>query len=287
MVLACSSNGPGDGFVFATATATAWSPINISSPQFESHPAFDPTNRDLYFVRSTPEFKGWRILTSRCEASGWSVPVPAPFAGDGVEADPWFTRDGGSLYFISTRSTDGIVRKDLDIWQVDRTRGGAWGTPVRLPAPVNSTGQEWFPRLAPDGWLYFGSDRAGGRGRTDIWRAREVSAGRWTVENAGQAINSEADEYEAEFSPDGTRMILMTGDGYYESTLTPQGWSPRRRMGGEINLNGTEIGALFSPSGRSLMFARDPKGPLSGELFLLHQGSEEAWPLRCSGELSR
>jgi hypothetical protein len=29
-----------------------WTPAGISGPQFESHPAFDPHNGDLYFVRS-------------------------------------------------------------------------------------------------------------------------------------------------------------------------------------------------------------------------------------------
>ncbi len=32
-----------------------------------------------------------------------------------------------------------------------------------------------------------------------------------------------------------------------------------------VNVNGTEIGAVFSPSGKSLLFARDTKGPDSGE----------------------
>src|SRR5262245_16537279 len=153
----------------AVYDVTPWTPANISSPQFESHGAFDPLHPDFYFVRSSKEFVGWRILVSHCTSSGWSVPESAAFAGDGVEADPWFTADGKHLYFISTRSTDGIHRKDLDLWRVDRDAAGKWGTPQRLPEPVNSNSTEWFPRLAGDGWLYFGSNRDGGKGRNDIW----------------------------------------------------------------------------------------------------------------------
>lgn len=268
---------------FAAATVSAWSPVRVSSQQFESHAAFDPVSGDLYFVRSSPQFRGWRILTSRCGRDGWTEPAAPAIAGDGVEADPWFTRDGRRLYFISTRTTDGVSRNDLDIWQVDRGEDGMWHTPVRLPAPVNSTGHEWFPRIAADGWLYFGSDRAGGHGKTDIWRAREREPGRWEVENAGAAINSSGDEFEAEISPDGSRMILMADDGYYESTLAPTGWAPRRRMGSEINRNGTEVGALFSPSGHSLLFSRDTKGPLSGEFLVWRWGSDVGWPPACPG----
>ena len=265
----------------AASVVVPWKPAGISSPLFESHPAFDPRNGDLYFVRSSPKFEGWRIFVSHCGPGGWSKPEPPAFAGDGVEADPFFTADGGALYFISTRSTDGVRRKDLDIWRVDRDAKGVWGTPARLPAPVNSTGREWFPRPAPDGWLYFGSDRPGGLGRTDIWRARAGADGRWTVENLGPSINTAADEFEPLVSPDGSRMILMAGDGLYESRLEPGGWSARRKLPQQINVNGSEVGALFSPSGKSLLFARDTGSPGSGEFFVLHEDPREAWPPVC------
>jgi len=264
-----------------TLVVEPWQPKGISSAQFESHPAFDPLTGDFYFVRSTPDFTGWRILVSHCGEHGWSAPEAPPFAGDGVEADPFFTNEGRTLYFISTRSTDGVQRSDLDIWRVDRAADGTWETPVRLPEPINSTAQEWFPRPGPDGWLYFGSGRPGGFGRTDIWRGRQDDTGEWIVENAGPALDSPADEYEPLPSPDGQSLILMAIDGLYESRREGTGWSPRRKLDAPVNVNGSEIGALFSPSGRSLLFARDLKGTLSGELFVWHIQGREDWPPRC------
>ena len=260
---------------------TPWKPAGISSPQFESHPAFDPRTGDLYFVRSSPQFTGWRIFVSHCTAQGWSEPQPPAFAGDGVEADPYFSADGGSLYFISTRSVNGIKRNDLDIFRVDRDSSGSWGAPTQLPESVNTAGAEWFPRPAPDGWLYFGSDRPGGFGRTDIWRARLDSSNRWTVENLGAAVNTPGDDYEPLPSPDGSRLIVMADGGLYESHKTGTAWSPRRKLGPEVNQNGTEIGALFSASGRSLLFARDTRGPDSGEFFVWHEDGVEKWPPEC------
>lgn len=246
---------------------------------FESHPAFDPWNGDLYFVRSKPDFTGWRILTSHCAAAGWTAPVDAAFAGDGVEADPWFTRDGKTLYFISSRTTDGVTRKDLDIWRVGRGADGAWAKPERLPEPVNSGGQEWFPRLAPDGWLYFGSSRPGGLGKNDIWRAREVK-GAWVAENLGPSINTAGDEYEPLPSPDGKTMIIQAGDSYFQTWPEGAGWAPKVRMGPAFNVNGSEIGMAFSPSGRSVMFGRDAGDGQSGELFVV-SSAPEAWPKPC------
>lgn len=264
-----------------TSAVVHWAPDRIASEKFESHAAFDPKTSDLYFVRSGADFRGWRILHSRCEANGWSTPMDASFAGDGVEADPWFTPDGRSLWFISTRSTDGERRKDLDIWRVDRDADGRWGQPQRLPAPINSAGQEWFPRLANDGWLYFGSDRPGGHGKTDIWRARADGNGQWQIENAGPALNGPGNDYEALPLPDGQTMILMADEGLYESHLTSTGWSAREKLPNEINANGSEIGALASPSGRTLMFSRDLKENASGEFFVWRRQGQEDWPPAC------
>ena len=263
------------------AEVRSWKPPGISSPLFESHAAFDPGTGDLYFVRSSPAFEGWRILVSHCTAKGWSEPKPPVFAGDGAEADPYFTADGRSLYFISTRPRNGMKGKDLDIWRVDRGTDGVWGVPTRLPEPVNSSGAEWFPRPGPEGWLYFGSNRPGGLGGNDIWRARIDAAGRWTIENLGAAVNTVGDEYEALPSADGSRLIVMADGGLYENRKTPTGWSPRVKLGADVNANGTEIGAVFSPSGRSLLFARDTKGPDSGEFFVWYEMGAEAWPPEC------
>jgi hypothetical protein len=265
----------------AGADVRPWKPAGISSPLFESHAAFDPKSGDLYFVRSSKSFQGWRILVSRCTPTGWSEPKPPAFAGDGVEADPYFTLDGRSLYFISTRSRNGVKGKDLDIWRVDRSVDGNWGEPVRLPEPVNSAGAEWFPRPGPDGWLYFGSDRPGGSGATDIWRARADAAGAWTVENLGPAVNSAGDEYEPLPSADGARLIVMADGGLYESRKAKTGWSPRVKLPAEVNADANEIGALFSPSGRSMLFSRDTKGPDSGEFFVWHEQGAESWPPEC------
>ena len=265
----------------ANAAVEPWRPEGVSSELFESHAAFDPHGGDMYFVRSDKSFAGWRILTSHCEGTHWSKPEPPSFAGKGLEADPWFTPDGAHLYYISSRATGGMKSKDLDIWRVDRTANGSWGKPVRLPAPVNSGEAEWFPRLAADGWLYFGSNRPGGMGKNDIWRAREDASGTWTVENAGPNINTAGDEYEALPSPDGSSLIVETNDGYFESHRREDGWLPRSKLGPEINVNGSEIGAVFSPSGRSLLFSRDTGEPRSGEFFVWHREGAEDWPPHC------
>ncbi len=266
----------------ATTIVTRWNLPGISSPLWESHPAIDPMTGDLWFVRSGKDFSGWRIMMSRCRAGHWSRPVPMPFAGTGLDADPYFTPDGRSLYFISSRASGGHMRTALDIWRAQRDARGQWKAPERLPSPVNSDQAEWFPRSGPGGWLYFGSRRLGGFGKDDIWRARQGPRGQWVVENAGAGLNSPSAEYEFQPAPDGRWGILATQDGLYRVVMTPRGWQRQGKYGPEVNVNGTEIGPLISPKGESFLFSRDAGGQRSGELFIAHRDTSIDWPPQCS-----
>ena len=257
-----------------------WSAAPISSDQFESHPAFDPVTRDVYFVRGTPDFSNWRLMVSRCGAHHQlQQPAPPSFAdANAVEADPWFANDN-TLYFISVRPENGVAQQELDIWRVRRAHG-VWGAPEHLPPPVNSEGQEWFPRVGEDGWLYFGSSRPGGFGRTDIYRAQEDGVGGWRVENLGPNINTPGDEFEAEISADGRRMILMADGDLYQSELRDGRWQPRVKLENGVNTSAMEVGALLAPSGQAMLYARDSGDPaLSGEIY--QQGAAAGWPPRC------
>lgn len=264
-----------------------WSLPGVASPMWESHPAIDPKTGDLWFVRSDKTFSGWRIFTARCEAGQWSKPQPMPIAGDGLEADPWFTADGQTLWFISTRATGEKSSAALDIWRAQRDTNGAWATPERLPAPVNSNAAEWFPRPASDGWIYFGSRRAGGLGKDDIWRARQAASGEWIVENAGPQVNTQNAEYEFQPAPDGTWGVLATDEGLYRVVKTANGWRRDKKFGPQVNVNATEIGPLIAPDGRSFVFSRDADGEASGELFIATFGARGDWPPICKPAAGR
>ena len=255
-----------------------WDESAISSDQWESHPAIDPRTGDLWFVRSDPRFSGWHLMIARCTRSGYAIAESAPFAAPGLEADPFFADHGRTLYFISTRATGSRRSADLDIWRVSRSHG-IWGKPERLPEPVNSGSAEWFPRPAPDGWLYFGSLRPGGMGKDDIWRARLGPKG-WIVENAGPAFNTAGEEYEFQPSSDGSWGILSADSGLYRMTHGPHGWN-RTAFPANVNATQSEIGPSISPDGHSFLFSRDAKDGRSGELFVASDGKGRHWPARC------
>jgi len=244
----------------------------VSTGEFETHPAFTPDGRTLYFVRSTPQFTDWKIHVSRWKDGRWSRPEMAPFSGKYRDADPFVTADGKQLWFISDRPVDEKSTKtDMDIWVMNRSRSGEWGEPRNLAA-LNSEGNEWLPRLAANGTIYFGSDRPGGRGRTDLYRAPRVDAGFLEVENLGPIVNSEADEYEPCIAPDESFLVFMadgrpgsSGGGDLYITYRKDGaWTPPKNLGPTINRPALDIAPYLSPDGKYFFFSsarRDPAIP--------------------------
>ena len=246
---------PGEPALFAEGV--------VSTGEFESHPAFTPDGHTLYFVRSTPTFTDWKIYVTQESDGRWSTPKVAPFSGKYRDADPFVTPDGKRLYFISDRPVDGTPKEDMDIWVMARTESGEWGEPQNLGAPVNSKGSEWLPRPASSGTLYFGSDRPGGLGATDLYRARSAGGKFEGPENLGPAINGPAEEYEGCIAPDESFLVFMAagrpddagGGDLYISYRKDGEWAAAKHFGPAINRRGLEISPYLSFDGKSFFFS--------------------------------
>ena len=53
----------------------------ISTSDDESHPAFTPDGKMLYFLKNDPSFNHWTIVVSHDQNGKWSKPEVAPFTG--------------------------------------------------------------------------------------------------------------------------------------------------------------------------------------------------------------
>ncbi len=263
-----------------------WTPPALSSDEYESSPTFSPNGEDIVFMRSDRNFARWRLLHSRCERGRWSPPRAPAFASPeaGIDADPAFSPDGRRLYFVSSRHDP--RREDLDIYVVERRGARGWSAPRRLPAPVNSPASELLPRPGADGRLYFGSSRDGGHGQGDLYVAQTDAAGRWTAVNLGAPLSSAANEYEADVSRDGRRLIAVIDRGdrshLYRFERERGAWRERGRLPAREDV--FQVGPLLSPAGDRLLFAQ-ADGERSGELFLLDlvDAPDRRWPPACGG----
>src|SRR5438034_124979 len=194
-----------------------FAPGVISTGDYEVCPTFSVDGRTFYFVRSTPDANFWTIVFSRYENGKWNAPQVAPFSGQYSDADEFITGDGKQMFFISRRPVSPDISPNasgkLDIWVMDKMANGDWGEPRNLGRPVNSDANEYYPTVAANGTLYFGSRRKGGKGGADIYRSRLVNGKYQAPENLGDAINTEFDEFEPYIAPDESFMIFMAGGG--------------------------------------------------------------------------
>ena len=283
ILAACSplDHQDSDALNAAAKLPQLWTPAAIATDRYESSPTFTPDGREMYFVSADRQFRNYRILRSRCGSGVWSAPEPVPFGLPLpiIEADPHVTQDGKRLYFISSRQAPD--REDFDIWYVERTGAGAWGSPQRLPEPVNSPAAELLPRTSGDGTLYFGSDRSGGFGQSDIYAATQQPDGSWSVVNVGPPVSTAANDFEAEVSTDGRALVLVSDRGdkshLYRFTRRDGKWVAAGQIPASDEV--FQVGPILSPAGDRLLFAQTA-GQRSGEIYMLdlEKRPDPSWP---------
>lgn len=128
-----------------------------------------------------------------------------------------FAPDSPLVYFHSLRTDNLGYRQNppvddfLDIYEADLVNG--LPTSVRNLGPnVNSIYPDGELAIHPDGRsLYYGSNRPGGSGQTDIWVSVRDSSGWTPAVNLGTTINSFANDYQPAFTSDGDTMYFASG----------------------------------------------------------------------------
>ena len=73
----------------------------------------------------------------------------------------------------------------------------SWGAPQKLSTDINSVGNEVFPVIADDGFLYFSSDGREGYGGLDIYKVKlsEINSSNPKIALLGYPVNSSADDF--------------------------------------------------------------------------------------------
>jgi Tol biopolymer transport system component len=165
----------------------------------------------------------------------------------------------------------------LDLWQATLAQG-RWSEPQ--PLALNTPADESAPFFSADGrWLYFVSNRAGGLGGNDLYRAAVTATGIGAVENLGASVNTPGDERAPTLSLDGTR-LLFASDGHGGAgrhDLFVAHWSGRAFADPQpvpgTNTDADETEAAWLGDGRALVLAR------SGETS---NPSVQLWLAQCA-----
>lgn len=234
---------------------------SISTRDDEMDTTFMPDGKTIYFTRNHLGQRLGVILTSSYQAGKWSAPEVASFSGRFTDYDPFVTPDGSKLFFASNRPVTGSIKKDFDIWFVDRTAHG-WSEPKSAGEPINTPQDEFYPAVANDGTLYFSATRSDSRGRSDIYLSRWRDGGFGPPENLGAGVNSPAQEVDSYVAADQSFIIfagfgrpddLGNGD-LYISEQANGGWAPARHLGAGVNSPAREYCPAASPDGKYFFF---------------------------------
>lgn len=167
--------------------------------------------------------------------------------------------DGQRIVWGSTDRPGGAGGWDL--WQAS-LRDKRWQDP--RPLSINSAANDFDPVFSADGrWLYFFSNRQGGQGADDLYRAAVRPDGTLgQPENLGAGVNGKGREWAPTPSRDG-QALLFASDGFggagrhdlFIARWNGQAFVDPRPVPG-VNTRADEFDAAWLDEGKAIVFAR-------------------------------
>jgi outer membrane protein OmpA-like peptidoglycan-associated protein len=167
--------------------------------------------------------------------------------------------DGKTLYILKDEGGG-------DIYYCNQMANGSWGAPVALPGIINSSFEEKSISISKDGkTLYFSSNRPGGLGGTDLYKATKDAKGEWAnVKNLGPKINTAFDE-EGPFIDYDMVTLYFSSKGHknigsydiFKSVYDPKknDWTEPENLGYPINTPDDDIFYMTSSDGKRAYYS--------------------------------
>lgn len=180
-----------------------------------------------------------------------AVSIGSPVNSEFHDATVGLSLDGQKLFIYRDNK-----RGDGNIFMSEKT-GDNWSEPHELPEPINSRSQETSACFSYDGnTIYFVSDRDGGKGGRDIYRATKNSQGKWGIAENISAINTKEDEDAVFLHPDGKTLYFsskghqtMGGYDVFKSTYDNGKWSNPQNLGFPVNSSDDDVCFVLTASG--------------------------------------
>jgi peptidoglycan-associated lipoprotein len=212
-----------DIFVSQVDRKGVWStptplPQGINTEFEDGTPSFSGDFKTMYYC-SCKKIKnkdvGCQIYYTERQGEEWGREKQIQIEGDTiVTAHPAISPDELTLYFVSDMNGG---QGGKDIWKITRkSKNDEWSKPENLGPQINTSDDEMFPYVHPDGTLYFSSNGWIGMGGLDIFKAKQDASGNWKVENMESPVNSSADDF-------GITFMATQEKGFFSSSRTIHG----------------------------------------------------------------
>ena len=190
----------------------------------------------------------------------WQKPQNLGFGVNtfGHDASIGLSPDGSQLLIYKSNNGG-------DIYISDHSEDG-WTIPVPLSGEVNTAGFESSACFTADSkHIYFTSEREGGYGGSDIYKAELLQDGTWgNIVNLGPVINTSYDEEAPQIHSDSKTLFFSSrghnsmggfdifSSNYNEETKT---WSPVKNIGYPINTADEDIYFVLTADGSKAYFS--------------------------------
>lgn len=246
---------------------------NINTENDEYWPSVSLDGSRLVFTRLQKLPIGMKqedFFISEFDSAGWGKATPIieinTNDNEGAQA---LSADGRLLFFTACNRSDGNGSCDI---YYSVYNGKIWSTPKNAGNEVNSNSWDAQPTISSDNrFLYFSSNRAGGKGKKDIWQAELLGIGengnlKWGApKNMGVIINTQGDEISPFIHPNNKNFYFAsdfhTGMGGIDLFQTEIRMDERiaepKNMGFPINTSGNEQGLNISFDGKTAYFASE------------------------------
>jgi outer membrane protein assembly factor BamD (BamD/ComL family) len=195
------------------------------------------------------------------------------------------SQDGQTL-FIYKNDAEGHG----DIYQSSLV-GETFSFATKLKGQINTVSQEGHCSLSPDGkTLYFTSDRPGGFGGKDIYRAKLMADSTWgNIVNLGDSINTKYDEDSPYIHPDGSSLFYSSNGpkssgGYdiFRAYMEPSDSSFKKteNLGFPINTPDDDIYFVLAANGTRGYYSSGKAGGQGlKDIYLVETGFEAKTPV--------
>ena len=244
---------------------------NINTVDDEYWPSISLDGSKLVFTRLLKPTAGLPqedFFIAELDSAGWGKALPIieinTRENEGAQA---LSADGRLLFFTACNRSDG--KGSCDIY-FSFFNGKIWSSPKNAGTPLNTVSWEAQPSVSADNrYLYFSSNRAGGKGEKDIWRAELLGLTdsgnlKWgEPENAGDIINTAGNEISPFIHPNNQDFYFasdfhagMGGMDLFHAKLHTDGtFSLPVNLGYPVNTFKDEQGFVISSDGSSGYFA--------------------------------
>lgn len=217
-------------------------------------------------------------ISKKLSDGQWATPVPiSPKINSAThEASIGLSPDGQELYIYKDESTV-LNPRDGNIY-VSHLVGDEWTSPLKLN--INTKYNENHASISADGQeLFFTSDRPGGYGGLDIYIAKRLPNGEWSIpQNAGPKINTDKDEISPYIHPDGVTLFFSSKghnsiggfDIFFAIRNDSMEWNTPTNLGYPINTPNDDAFYVPTPDGTRVYYASQQTGGIGrNDLYLI------------------